>query len=83
MSRTKPTFSLPENYQEYRKYFSWVPWRNFDMLAEYILWEKTYETLWKENWWLTRERVRQCIAVSARHINDFHNRIKHHETYND
>lgn len=76
MWRSKYNFVLPDNYIEYRKYFQWwTSLRNFDMLTKYINWNITYDQLWIENWWLSRERVRQCIRVAEMKINEFHKRL--------
>lgn len=63
----KHKFVLPHNFLEFRKYFSWMQLRNFDMLSRYIAWDVTYKQLWFEHW-ISRERVRQCLLETEQQI---------------
>lgn len=61
-------FSIPNNIEEYEKYFQNPEQkRYFDMFRKYMLVGTTYQSIWDE-YWITRERVRQILNKIHRHI---------------
>lgn len=63
MKPKRKIFNIPEwlSLITYKEYFKiWTQERDFIMLCEYILTDKTYDIIWKENS-ISRERVRQCV----------------------
>lgn len=73
MPLAKHKYVIPDNYMEYLQYFHWMQIRNINMLEEYIE-GATLRTLWNK-YWLSYERVRQCLSKVEYEINEFHKRF--------
>lgn len=60
-------FDIPDNYLDYRQYFSIDEERSFDMLIAYIETWHTYQVIWDNNW-ISKEWVRQCLNATVKKL---------------
>lgn len=68
-------FDIPDNYLDYRQYFSIYEERSFDMLIAYIETWHTYQVIWDNNW-ISKERVRQCLNALVKKLKILQNTMK-------